>query len=84
MESEDAYLLQHLGAEPRQHLDAVAGEVVHHLGPLAVTDQAEDAAQTRHAHLAVGRDQHVAGLHAAAAATTHTHTQVQNSFMAYT
>lgn len=39
------YLLQHLGAEPGQHLDAVLGEVVDHPGSLAVTDQAEDAAQ---------------------------------------
>lgn len=37
------YLLQHLGAEPRQHLDAVLGEVVDHSGPLAMTDQTEDA-----------------------------------------
>lgn len=47
------YLLQHLRAEPGQHLDAVLGEVVDHLGPLSVTDQAEDAPQTRHAHLSV-------------------------------
>lgn len=60
------YLLQHLGAEPRQHLDAVLREVVHHLGPLAVSDQADDAAEARHAHLAVGGNQHVAGLHAPA------------------
>lgn len=57
------YLLQHLRAEPGQNFDAVLGEVVDHLGSLSVTDQAEDAAQTRHAHLSVCRDQHVAGLH---------------------
>lgn len=35
-----------------------------HLGPLAVSDEAENAAQTRHADLPVCRDQDVAGLHA--------------------
>jgi len=40
------YLLQHLRAEPGQHLDAVLGKVVDNSGPLAVTDQTEDAPQT--------------------------------------
>lgn len=60
------YLLQHLRAEPRQHLHAVLGEVVDDPGPLSMTDQAEDAPQTRHADLSVCCDQHVARLHAPA------------------
>lgn len=73
------YLLQHLRAEPRQHLHAELGEVVHNPGPLAVADQAEDAAQARHADLPVCGDQHVARLHAPAGhtsetANTHTNT----------
>lgn len=47
------YLLQHLRAEPRQHLHTVLGEVVHNPGPLSVADQAEDAPQTCHADLPV-------------------------------
>lgn len=57
------YLLQHFRTEPWQHVDAVLGEIVDYFGSLAVTNEAEDAPQARHADLTVGRDQNVAGLH---------------------
>lgn len=57
------YLLQHFGTKPRQHINAILGEVVDHFGPLAMSNEAKDAPQTWHADLSICRDQNVAGLH---------------------
>lgn len=68
------YLLQDLWAEPGQDVDTVLRELMDDARSLAVTDEAEDAPQARQVHVAVSRDQHVAGLHT----PVHTHTHVCN------